>query len=94
MQLHVGTQLDRLLRQPFARRHHHASAAGRRRGVDLGLQVDRLRVRVRQGQAYRPFEHMFLDTAELLHKWVVLVSHDVLSKELEQRFSIVEMDHV
>ena len=35
----------------------------------------------------------FLDTAELLHKWVVLVSHDVLSKELEQRFNVVEMDH-
>ena len=33
----------------------------------------------------------FLDTAELLHKWVVLVSHDVLSRELEQRFNIVEM---
>lgn len=33
----------------------------------------------------------FLDTAELLHKWVVLVSHDVLSRELEQRFNVVEM---
>ena len=33
----------------------------------------------------------FLDTAELLHKWVVLVSHDVLSPELEQRFNVVEM---
>ena len=33
----------------------------------------------------------FLDTAELLHKWVILVSHDVLSRELEQRFNIVEM---
>ncbi len=40
-----------------------------------------------------PLLTAFLDTAELLHKWVVLVSHDVLSKELEQRFSIVEMDH-
>jgi hypothetical protein len=26
-----------------------------------------------------------------LHKWVVLVSHDVLSRELEQRFNVVEM---
>ena len=33
----------------------------------------------------------FLDTAELLHKWVVLVSHDVLSCGLEQRFNVVEM---
>lgn len=33
----------------------------------------------------------FLDTAELLHKWVVLVSHDVLSRGLEQRFNVVEM---
>ena len=33
----------------------------------------------------------FLDTADLLHKWVVLVSHDVLSHELEQRFNVVEM---
>ena len=33
----------------------------------------------------------FLDTAELLHKWVVLVSHDVLSREFEQRFNVVEM---
>ena len=33
----------------------------------------------------------FLDTTELLHKWVVLVSHDVLSRELEQRFNVVEM---
>ena len=35
----------------------------------------------------------FLDTAELLHKWVVLVSHDVLSRELEQRFNVVEMGY-
>ncbi len=40
-----------------------------------------------------PLLTAFIDTAELLHKWVVLVSHDVLSRELEQRFSIVEMDH-
>ena len=33
----------------------------------------------------------FLDTAELLQKWVVLVSHDVLSREQEQRFNVVEM---
>ena len=64
MQLHVGTQLDRLLRQPFARRHHHAPAAGRRGGVDLGLQVDRLCVRVRQGQVDRPFEHVLLARLE------------------------------
>ena len=41
-----------------------------------------------------PLLTAFLDTAELLHKWVVLVSHDVLSRELEQRFDVVEMDHV
>ena len=41
-----------------------------------------------------PLLTAFLDTAELLHKWVVLVSHDVLSRELEQRFNVVEMDHV
>jgi ABC-type multidrug transport system fused ATPase/permease subunit len=40
-----------------------------------------------------PLLTAFLDTAELLHKWVVLVSHDVLSHELEQRFNVVEMDH-
>ena len=39
-----------------------------------------------------PLLTAFLDTAELLHKWVVLVSHDVLSRELEQRFDVVEMD--
>lgn len=36
----------------------------------------------------------FLDTAELLHKWVVLVSHDVLSQGLEQRFNVAEMGDV
>ena len=40
-----------------------------------------------------PLLTAFLDTAELLHKWVVLVSHDVLSRELEQRFNVLEMDH-
>lgn len=40
-----------------------------------------------------PLLTAFLDTAELLHKWVVLVSHDVLTHELEQRFNVVEMDH-
>ena len=40
-----------------------------------------------------PLLTAFLDTAELLHKWVVLVSHDVLSRDLEQRFTLVEMDH-
>jgi ABC-type nitrate/sulfonate/bicarbonate transport system ATPase subunit len=40
-----------------------------------------------------PLLSSFLDTAELQHKWVVLVSHDVLSHELEQRFDVVEMDH-
>ena len=38
-----------------------------------------------------PLLTSFLDTAELLNKWVVLVSHDVLSHELEQRFNVVEM---
>ena len=41
-----------------------------------------------------PLLTAFLDTAELLHKWVVLVSHDVLSLNLEQRFNTVEIDHV
>lgn len=40
-----------------------------------------------------PLLTAFLDTAELLHKWVVLVSHDVLSRDLEQRFNVLEMDH-
>ena len=40
-----------------------------------------------------PLLTAFLDTAELLHKWVVLVSHDALSRELEQRFNVLEMDH-
>lgn len=40
-----------------------------------------------------PLLTSFLDTAERLHKWVVLVSHDVLSPELQQRFEVVEMDH-
>ena len=40
-----------------------------------------------------PLLEAFLDTAELLRKWVVLVSHDVLSHELEQRFNVVEMDY-
>ena len=40
-----------------------------------------------------PLLTAFLDTAELLHKWVILVSHDVLSCELEQRFNMVEMDN-
>lgn len=40
-----------------------------------------------------PLLTSFLDTAESLHKWVVLVSHDVLSQELQQRFNVVEMEH-
>ena len=40
-----------------------------------------------------PLLTSFLDVAEQLRKWVVLVSHDVLSRELEQRFNVVEMDH-
>jgi ABC-type nitrate/sulfonate/bicarbonate transport system ATPase subunit len=40
-----------------------------------------------------PLLTAFLDVAEHLRKWVVLVSHDVLSCELEQRFNVVEMDH-
>lgn len=40
-----------------------------------------------------PLLNAFLDAAEKLHKWVVLVSHDVLSRELEQHFEVVEMEH-
>ena len=40
-----------------------------------------------------PLLTSFLDTVESLHKWVVLVSHDVLSQELQQRFNVVEMEH-
>jgi ABC-type nitrate/sulfonate/bicarbonate transport system ATPase subunit len=38
-----------------------------------------------------PLLTAFLDVAEQYGKWVVLVSHDVLSHELEQRFNVVEM---
>ena len=38
-----------------------------------------------------PLLAAFLDVAEQHGKWVVLVSHDVLSHELEQRFNVVEM---
>jgi ABC-type nitrate/sulfonate/bicarbonate transport system ATPase subunit len=38
-----------------------------------------------------PLLTAFLDVAEQHGKWVVLVSHDVLSHELEQRFNVVEI---
>ena len=38
-----------------------------------------------------PLLTSFLNAAESLDKWVVVVSHDVLSQELLQRFNVVEM---
>ena len=38
-----------------------------------------------------PLLTAFLDVAEQHGKWVVLVSHDALSHELEHRFNVVEI---
>ena len=58
MQFHFGAQLNRLLRQPFPRRHHDAPAARRCRRVDSRLEIDRPRVRVRHRQPYRAGERV------------------------------------
>ncbi|MCF0223192.1 MAG: hypothetical protein HUK20_02895, partial [Fibrobacter sp.] len=41
-----------------------------------------------------PLLNDFLELSRLMGKWIVVVSHDVLSKKLEEKFVVVELERV